>query len=85
MANERSQTKTWLFRLVAAVWIATFVPLALFSLVLLEVPLWTTFHSDLSPTGYVLAVVAAAWFYIVPIVLLAIGRRCNQQPAVLQR
>jgi hypothetical protein len=82
MAIEQSQTKTWLFRIVAAVWIATFVPLALLSLVLLEIPLWTTFHSDLSPAGFMLAVVAAAWFYIVPILLLVIGRRWNRQPAV---
>jgi hypothetical protein len=77
VTNGPSQIKLWLFRLVAAVWLATAIPLCLLSAVLLEVPLWPTFSDESTLEGMGLWAVIAAWFYITPVVLLVIGRRWN--------
>ena len=81
MTNESSPTKLWLFRLVAAVWLATAIPIFLLSAFLLEVPLWPTFSDESTPEGVGLWAVIAAWFYITPVVLLVIGRRWTRRSA----
>jgi hypothetical protein len=75
--NGPLQIKLWLFRLVAAVWLATALPIAFLSLFLLEIPLWPTFGPDSTTEGIALWAAFAAWFYIMPVVLLVLGRRSN--------
>jgi hypothetical protein len=77
MTKNRSQISVWLFRLVAAVWVATAVPITIFSLFLLEPPLWPRFGPESTPEGIVLWAAFAAWFYITPVVLLIVDRRWN--------
>jgi hypothetical protein len=79
--NGPSQIKVWLFRLVAAVWLATAIPIALLSAFLLELPLWPTFGPDSTAEGVAVWAVSAAWFYITPVVLLVSGRRWNGRSA----
>jgi hypothetical protein len=81
MINGPSQIKRWLFRLVAAVWLATAIPICLLSAFLLEVPLWPTFSDESTPEGVGLWAVIAAWFYITPMILIVIGRRWNGRSA----
>lgn len=77
--NGPSQIKLWLFRLVAAAWLATALPIAFLSAFLMELPLWPTFGADSTAEGIVLWAMSAAWFYITPVVLLIVGRRWNGQ------
>jgi hypothetical protein len=81
VTNQPSQTKLWLFRFVAAVWLATAIPIILLSAFLLELPLWPTFGPDSTTEGIVLWAVIAAWFYVTPVVLIGVRRRLNRRSA----
>lgn len=76
-----SQTKLWLFRLVAGVWLATAIPIILLSALLLELPMWPTFGPDTTTEGIVIWAVIAAWFYVTPAVLIVVDRRWNRLSA----
>lgn len=81
MTKGRSQAKFWLFRFVAAAWLATAIPIILLSAFLLELPLWPTFGPDSTTEGIVLWAVVATWFYVTPVVLIIVSRRWNRQAA----
>ncbi|WP_231735708.1 hypothetical protein, partial [Novosphingobium sp. CCH12-A3] len=72
-----SQIKLWLFRLIAAAWLMTAIPIILLSVFLMELPLWPTFGSDSTTEGIILWAVFAAWFYITPVLLLVASRKWN--------
>ena len=79
VTKRPSQIQLWLFGLVAAVWLVTAIPIALISLLFLEIPLWPTFSSESTVEGTMVWAVMTGWFYITPVVLLIIGRRWNGQ------
>jgi uncharacterized RDD family membrane protein YckC len=79
MNKPPSKTKVWLFRIVAAIWMVIAIPIALFSFLLLEMPLWPSFGPESTPEGIALWAVLATWFYVTPVVLLIIGRRWNER------
>lgn len=72
-----SQLSIWLFRLVAALWLATAVPTAILSFFLMELPFWPHFGPESTPDDIVRWAAVAAWFYITPISLIIVGRRWN--------
>ena len=79
VVQDFAKAKLWLFRFIAAVWIATAIPIVLLSVLLLELPFWPNFSVDSTAEGIATWAVIAAWFYITPIALLIIGRRWNRR------
>jgi hypothetical protein len=75
MTNASAAVRKWLFWLVFAVWLATAIPIALFSLFAFELPLRPHFSAESTPEGISVWAVFAAWFYVIPIVLIVVGRR----------
>ncbi|WP_267435038.1 hypothetical protein [Sphingomonas sp. GM_Shp_1] len=69
MIRKPSTITLWLFRLVAAVWIATAIPIG----------------PDSTMEGVSLWGAMAGWFYITPVILLVIGRRWNRPTAARHR
>lgn len=81
MICGRNTVKTWMFWLIAVVWIATAAPILILSLFLLEVPLWPSFTEESTVEGVSIFAVFAAWFYLTPVVLIVVGRRRRRTPA----
>ena len=81
MIGDRNNAKTWLFWLVAAVWLATAMPILIFSLMILEVLLWPSFSTESTAEGISLWAVFAAWLYVTPVVLLVVARRHRRTSA----
>ena len=81
MISERIIDKTWFFWLIAAVWLATAVPILALSLFLLEVPLWPSFSAESTAEGILVWAVFAAWLYVTPVVLLFVARRRRRASA----
>jgi hypothetical protein len=81
MTNSSAAVRKWSFWLVFTVWLATAIPIALFSLFTFELPLWPNFSAESTPEGISVWAVFAAWFYITPAVLVVIHRRSTRQAA----
>jgi hypothetical protein len=76
MAGNPTGLRTALFYLVFAVWLASAIPIMLFSLFWTqELPLWPSFGAESTREGIAVWAVFAAWFYITPIVLAVVARR----------
>ncbi|KQN83024.1 hypothetical protein ASE90_09760 [Sphingomonas sp. Leaf67] len=67
-----------MFWLLLILWIAIAVPITLFSLLTLELPLWPSFPAESTREGIALWAFLAAWYYIVPVVLVLVGRRARR-------
>jgi len=80
MAIASTAARKWLFWLVFSVWLATAIPIVLFSLFTFELPLWPHFSVESTPEGISVWAVIAAWFYFTPVVLIVIDRR-GKRPA----
>lgn len=75
VTENPSQTNVWLFRLFTALWMATAIPITIFSFFLLELPLWPEFDAESTPEGIALWAATAAWFYVTPVALIIVARR----------
>lgn len=75
MADNRFVGMTWAFWLIFAIWLASAVPIALFSVLTLELLFWPSFSAESTAEGILIWTIFAAWFYLTPVVLLAIRRR----------
>jgi hypothetical protein len=75
MAKAHISPRGWPFRLVFAAWLATALPIALFSLVTFEMPLQPRFSSESTAEGTAIWALFAAWFYITPVVLSMVTLR----------
>lgn len=75
MANRSPALSNWLFWLALIAWLALAIPIGLFSLLTLELPLWPSFSAESTSEGMAIWAIFAAWFYITPIVLFGVRRR----------
>lgn len=75
MSDRSPALRNRLFWLVFIVWLATAVPIPLFSLFTLELPLWPTFSAESTRKGIAIWAIFAAWFYITPLLLVVVRRR----------
>ena len=70
-----TRIKSWLFWLIAVFWLATAIPITIFSMLVLELPFWPEFGQESTPEGVMIWAVFTAWFYITPVVLVIMVRR----------
>lgn len=77
--------RNWLFWLALIVWLASAIPIALFSLFTLELPLWPSFSAESTREGITIWAAFAAWFYITPFVLAMVVHRRRKTAATLTR
>ncbi len=82
MIGNRNTATTWLFWLVAAVWLVTALPIIIFSLMVLEVPLWPSFSAESTVEGTLIWAVVATWFYVTPVMLTIVARRRRRTTAL---
>ena len=82
MIGDRNTAKIWLFWLVAVIWLATAIPILIFSLMVLEVPLWPSFSTESTVEGTTIWAVFTAWFYVTPVVLIVVARRRRRASAL---
>jgi len=75
MGHPTNLIKTWLFRLIVAIWMAFAIPFTLLSFFLLELPFWPSFDRDSTLEGITIWAVLAAFYYMTPVILIVIGRR----------
>jgi hypothetical protein len=75
MNHKRLPFGTWLFTLVFTLWLSVAVPILLYSLLTLQVPLWPNFGPESTWEGIFIWAVLAAWFYLIPVILIAVNRR----------
>ena len=59
-----------LYWLIAIVWLAVALPILLWSLMIIEVPLWPDFGSESTAEGVTVWAVYTAFFYATPVLLL---------------
>ena len=85
MSERRLALRNWLFWLVLIVWLATAIPIALLSLVTLELPLWPSLSAETTREGITIWAVFAAWFYITPLVLALVVHRRRKAGSKLER
>ncbi|MDR6790453.1 polyferredoxin [Sphingomonas sp. BE138] len=75
MADRLPALRNWLFWLALIAWLAIAIPIGLFSLLTLELPLWPSFSVESTLEGIAIWAILAAWFYITPVVLIGVRRR----------
>ncbi len=85
MARASLTWQYWLFWMVFAVWLATAIPVIMFSLFTLELPLWPSFSEESTVEGVTVWAIYTAWFYLTPLVLVAIIRRKRMSASKLKR
>lgn len=85
MVDAPTDRGTWMSWLVFAVWLGTAIPIALFSLLTLELPLWPSFSAESTAEGITIWATFAVWFYITPVVLAVLSRRKCMSASKLDR
>jgi hypothetical protein len=74
MSDAPTVLRNRLFWLVLIVWLTTAIPIALYSLLSLELPLWPSFSAESTREGITVWIVFAAWFYVTPLILAVLAR-----------
>ncbi len=80
MIGKHFTARKSLFLLVFVLWLATALPIATLSLFMWEIPLWPSFSAESTSEGVAVWAVVAAWFYVIPVGLILVGRN-NRRPS----